>query len=269
MPVTHTLGGMSQDKLHLVDTHCHIDFDDFDKDRDLIIQQANDLGVLDLIVPSVAQSSWQKTIQLCAHYSQCHLALGLHPIFIEQHQPQHLIELNELVESHSPIAIGEIGLDYYRKELDKEKQIAFFSKQLVIAKQHELPVIIHNRKAHDDCINLLNEVGINKGIIHAFNGSIQQAEKYIELGFLLGFGGMITFERSNKLRALVKQLPIESIVLETDAPDMTVEQHHGSRNSPHYLPYVVDSIASIKKFSEHRVATITTANARKIFPVLE
>ena len=188
-------------------------------------------------------------------------------MFVEQHQPQHLLELDELVKLHSPIAIGEIGLDFYRKELDKEKQIAFFSKQLIIAKQHNLPVIIHNRKAHDDCIKLLQEVGIKNGIIHAFNGSIQQAEKYIELGFLLGFGGMLTFERSTKLRNLVTQLPIESIVLETDAPDMTVEQHKGSRNSPHYLPYILKSIAQIKQLSEHRVAMITTANAQKVtFP---
>lgn len=258
---------MSHDKPHLIDTHCHIDFDDFNNDRDLIIQQASDSGVLDIIVPSVAKSSWRKTIETCSHYSQCHLALGLHPVFIEQHQPQHLIELDSLVKSHSPIAIGEIGLDYFLKKLDKEKQLAYFSKQLIIAKQHNLPVIIHNRKAHDECINLLTEIGVNNGIIHAFNGSIQQAEKYIELGFLLGFGGMLTFERSTKLHRLVKQIPLESIVLETDAPDMTVEQHSGMRNSPHYLPYIVQSIAEIKEVPEHLVASMTTTNAQKILPL--
>lgn len=255
---------MSQPVRHLIDTHCHIDFDDFESDRDLIIQQAFDLGVLDIIVPSVAQASWRKTIDVCAQYSPCHLALGLHPVFIAQHQPQHLLELDRLVQSHQPIAIGEIGLDYYLKELDREKQRLFFTKQLVIAKQHKLPVIIHNRKAHDDCLSILNEVGIQRGLIHAFNGSIQQAEKYIEMGFLLGFGGMLTFERSTRLRNLVKQLPIESIVLETDAPDMTVAQHRGSRNSPHYLPYVLQSIASIKQMTEQSVATTTTRNAQQI-----
>ena len=259
---------MNQDKLHLIDTHCHIDFDDFDNDRDLIIQSANNLGVLDIIVPSVSKSSWQKTIRVCANIDQCHLALGLHPVFIKQHQPQHLIELDRLVGTYSPIAIGEIGLDYYLKDLDKQKQYAYFSKQLIIAKQHDLPVIIHNRKAHDDCIKLLTEIGINKGIIHAFNGSIQQAEKYIELGFLLGFGGMLTFERSTKLRKLVKQIPLESIVLETDAPDMTVKQHKGERNSPHYLPFILQSIAQIKECSEHHIARCTTTNAQNLFPTL-
>ena len=257
---------MNQDDLHLVDTHCHIDFDDFDNDRDIIIQQAQECGVLDLIVPSVAKSSWHKTIKICASIGQCHLALGLHPVFIEQHQPQHLTELDNLIKIHSPIAIGEIGLDYYLKDLDKDKQRAFFNKQLVIAKQHDLPVVIHNRKAHDDCINFLTEMNINKGIIHAFNGSIQQAEKYIDLGFLLGFGGMLTFERSTKLRNLAKQIPLNSIVLETDAPDMTVAQYRGKRNSPQYLPFILQSIAEIKNISVQETALITTTNAQKILP---
>ena len=257
---------MTQAHPHIIDTHCHIDFNDFDHDRDLIIQQAYDLGVLDIIVPAVAQSSWQKTIETCHQYSQCHLALGLHPVFIEQHQPHHLSELDQMVELHQPIAIGEIGLDYYLTKLDKEKQRLFFSKQLLIANKHQLPVIIHNRKAHDECIELLKEIGIKRGVIHAFNGSIQQAEKYSELGFLLGFGGMLTFERSSKLRNLVSQLPLECIVLETDSPDMTVKQHQGSRNSPHYLHYVLQSIALIKQLSVNQVASITTNNARKLLP---
>ena len=252
-------------KLRLVDTHCHIDFKEFDSDRDLIIAQAQAAGVLDIIVPAVAQGSWNKTITICQRYSQCHLALGLHPVFIDQHQPQHLIELDTLLKTTPTIAVGEIGLDFFLKELDREKQKIFFSKQLIIAKKHKLPVIIHNRKAHDECILMLNETGANSGIIHAFNGSIQQAEKYIELGFLLGFGGMLTYQRSNKLKALVKQLPIESIVLETDAPDMTVQQHHGKRNSPHYLPYVLDSIVEVKKIDINEVATICSNNARQLF----
>lgn len=255
---------MSSQVNHLIDTHCHIDFDDFDTDRDLIIQQAVSLGVLDIIVPSVSQEKWHKTVNICTQYPQCHLALGLHPIFIDQHQPHHLLEMDQLIQSESPIAIGEIGLDYYLKELDQSKQQVYFSKQLVIAKQSDLPVIIHNRKAHDDCLSMLKDIGVNKGIIHAFNGSIQQAEKYIELGFLLGFGGMVTYQRSSRLRNLVKQIPLESIVLETDAPDMTVQEYQGGRNSPHYLPYVLQSIASIKNVSEQIVATTTTTNAQKL-----
>ena len=177
----------SSSKIELIDSHCHIDFSEFDTDRDLIIAKAKEAGVLNIIVPAVAQSNWQKTIGICHHNSPCHLALGLHPVFIEQHQPQHLIELDKLLQSHPSIAVGEIGLDFFLKELNRDKQIAFFSKQLIIAQKHDLPVIIHSRKAHDECILMLRESGVRGGIIHAFNGSIQQAKKYQEIGFLLGF----------------------------------------------------------------------------------
>ena len=130
-----------------------------------------------------------------------------------------------------------------------------------------MPVIIHNRKAHDLCLNLLKEHDIDNGIIHAFNGSIQQAEKYVEMGFKLGFGGMLTYERSNKLRQLAKHLPIESIVLETDAPDMTVSQHSGNRNSPEYIPYIAQSLAKIIQRPVEQVAEITTANAKSVLRI--
>lgn len=247
----------------LVDTHAHIDFDDFSDDRTEVINRSNTLGIKHIFVPAITQKTWPQTIKVCQQHESCELALGLHPVFIDQHQPQHLNQLDELIKQHTPIAIGEIGLDFYSKELleHKEKQIAFFTKQLIIAKQHNLPVIIHNRKAHDECIQLLSEHQLKGGIIHAFNGSIQQANKYIELGFLLGFGGMLTFDRSNKLRKLVQQLPIESIVLETDSPDMTVSQHKGQRNSPEYILYVMQAIAKIKKLSQREVSTITSNNA--------
>jgi len=247
----------------LVDTHAHIDFDDFAEDRAELMQRASAVGVKHIFVPAVTQQTWPQTIKVCQRYACCELALGLHPVFIDQHQPQHLTELDEQVAQHKPIAIGEIGLDFFSKELQaqKEKQIAFFTKQLIIAKRHQLPVIIHNRKAHDECLKILTEHRVKGGIIHAFNGSIQQAYKYIELGFFLGFGGMLTFERSSKLRALVKQLPIDSIVLETDSPDMTVAQHKGERNSPEYIRYVLKAIAQIKQMSAQDVANATSNNA--------
>jgi len=250
--------------MELFDTHCHIDFNDFDHDRDDVINSASKQGVNQILVPAVSQSNWLKTIDICQQYNSCRLALGLHPIFIEQHQPQHLVELDQLIEQHKPVAVGEIGLDYYRKDLDKEKQLLFFSKQLVIAKQRKLPVIIHNRKAHDDCLSILKEHDISSGIIHAFNGSIQQAHHYIELGFLLGFGGMLTFDRSRKLKELAKQIPLTSIVLETDAPDMTVMQFKGQRNSPEYIPYILEAVSELKSMPSNEVAKITSNNANKL-----
>jgi len=256
--------------MELFDTHCHLDFDDFDHDRNDVIKTAKQHGVNNILVPGVSKQRWDQTIALCEQHQHCHLALGLHPIFIDQHQPQHLNELDALVNKHKPVAIGEIGLDHYRNnnqfstKANIEKQRIFFAKQLIIAKQHNLPVIIHNRKAHDLCISMLNEHHINKGIIHAFNGSIQQAEKYIELGFILGFGGMLTFERSTKLKKLAKQIPIESIVLETDAPDMTVSEHSGQRNSPAYIPFILSALADIKNMDREKVAQTTTETAKRM-----
>jgi TatD DNase family protein len=234
----------------------------------VLIQCANH-GVNDIIVPAVSADTFDRTISVCQSSSPLHLALGLHPIFIEQHQPQDLNTLDDLIEKHQPIAVGEIGLDFYqtKPKLDHEKQTAFFTKQLIIAKHHQLPVIIHNRKAHDECISLLKDAEIQGGIIHAFSGSIQQAHKYIELGFLLGFGGMLTFERSNKLKKLAEQIPLSAIALETDAPDMTVRQHKGERNRPEYLPYVQTALDDIKNVSMKEIADTTSNNVRQLFNI--
>ncbi|MEM7359439.1 MAG: TatD family hydrolase [Pseudomonadota bacterium] len=258
----------------LIDTHCHLDFSEFDQDRDQVIKQAAASGVTTIIVPAVTQATWPRTIETCRTQTGQHgvrllLALGMHPMFIEQHQPQHLTELDQVIEQHQPIAVGEIGLDFYSTDADHDKQTAYFTKQLIIAKRHDLPVIIHNRKAHDQCISLLREHQPRGGIVHAFNGSLQQAEKYIEMRFLLGFGGMLTFERSRKLRALAEALPLQSIVLETDAPDMTVSQHRGERNSPEYLPYVMEALAEIKNMAASQVAETSCQNVLRVFGVDE
>ena len=246
----------------LVDSHCHIDFREFDHDRDQVIDNAEKLGVKKIITPGVKQSTWDETIQISKEYSALEPALGLHPVFIDEHQPHHLVELDTLAKTNHIVAIGEIGLDYFDKTLDREKQKIFFNKQLIIAKQNELPAIIHNRKAHDDCLQMLTEVGVRGGIIHAFNGSIQHAQKYIEMGFYLGFGGMITFDRSTKLRTLLDKIPLEYIVLETDSPDMTVAQHRGQRNSPEYLPLIAEAVAKVKNVALAEVANTTSENVR-------
>lgn len=255
----------------MIDTHCHLDFQDFDQDRDAVLTRCIAHNVEQIVVPSTAAATFNRTIELCDNYPNLTLALGLHPVFIEAHQPQDLNELDLLIQKHAPKAVGEIGLDFYEKNLLcntlKEKQLIFFTKQLIIAKQNNLPVIIHNRKAHDDCLRLLRETEVKGGIIHAFNGSIQQANKYIELGFALGFGGMLTFDRSSKLRRLAQQIPLSSIVLETDAPDMTVSQYKGQRNSPEYLPFIQQAVAKIKDCSLEMVAQTTTDTAKRILHI--
>ncbi|NND82161.1 MAG: TatD family hydrolase [Gammaproteobacteria bacterium] len=252
----------------LVDTHCHLDFDEFNHDRDRVVHRATSNGVHQIIVPGVSRATWARLISCVGQYSQCHYALGMHPLFLSQHRRADLPKLETQLHTGDALAVGEIGLDYYQKELDRQRQLELFERQLSIAKRHSLPAIIHCRKAHDDCIRYLRRQEVKGGIIHAFNGSLQQAHHYIELGFLLGFGGMLTYSRSNKLRRLAKQLPLSSIVLETDAPDMTVMQHRGQRNSPEYIPYVMEALASVRGCTSSEITENTTANARRVFPSL-
>ena len=251
----------------LIDSHCHLDFQAFDADRENVLSNCQLHGIEHIIIPGVTAETWQPLIALCENNNMLHFALGMHPIFLAQHKTEHLKNLDKLLEHDSVVAVGEIGLDFFIKEIDQKQQIEFFETQLILAKKHGLPVILHVRKAHDQTIALLKKHSINAGIVHAFNGSIQQAHHYIELGFKLGFGGMLTYERSRKLRQLVKDLPLESIVLETDSPDMTVEQHRGNRNSPEYLPLILDALASIRQQDKNQIAAVTTQNTKTIFHI--
>ena len=204
----------------LIDTHCHLDLDDFDQDRRKVLENTRKSGVCGIVIPGVNRVGWPGLVALCDTAADLYPALGLHPFFVEHHQPGDLALLQQLIERHQPVAVGEIGLDFYRPDLPREKQLTLFEQQLAIARVADLPVILHNRKAHDQMLSLLKKNRVKGGICHAFNGSFQQAQQYIDLGFKLGFGGMLTYERSTRLRKLAAGLPIDSIVLETDAPDM-------------------------------------------------
>jgi TatD DNase family protein len=250
--------------MELIDSHCHLDFEDFDEDREAIIKNCSLSGITDIIVPGVSRQRWPRLIRKCAEYPILRPAIGLHPCYIEQHQPSDLVELKALCVQHAPVAIGEIGLDYFVPDLDRAKQQEFFSAQLQLARQLDLPVIIHARKSVDDVISTLRKNKFkNGGIMHAFNGSLQQAERLMDSGFLFGFGGMLTFERSNHLRRLAKDLPLDVIALETDAPDMSGKAHHGQRNSPEFLPEVVEALQEIKQLDADEITRVTTMNVRR------
>jgi len=250
--------------MELVDTHCHLDLPVFDADRTSILENCRAGGVNSIVVPGVEAGGWERLLELCAEEQGLYPALGLHPVYIERHSEADLGALELILSTHRPIAIGEIGLDFYIRDLDRRRQQALLEAQLEMARAADLPVILHVRKAHDRMLSILKRVRVRGGIAHAFNGSLQQAAEYAELGFKLGFGGMLTFERSSRLRALAKALPLESIVLETDAPDMTVVQHRGERNSPEYLPYCLAALAEIRNEPVEELARRTTANAREV-----
>ncbi|MDH5786041.1 MAG: TatD family hydrolase [Chromatiales bacterium] len=251
--------------VELFDTHCHLDVSEFDADREAVLVRARAAGVTRMAIPAVDAAGWPALLELCRREEGLYPALGLHPVYIDSHSNDDIDELRRLVEQEKPVAIGEIGLDFYVPGLDRERQQWLFEQQLQIAAEFELPVLLHVRKAHDQVLATLKRTKFpHGGIAHAFNGSLQQAEQYIAMGFKLGFGGMLTYERSTKLRALAAQLPLESLVLETDAPDMSPAAHHGERNSPEYLPEVFSELVLLRADSPDQLARQLMSNSRGV-----
>jgi TatD DNase family protein len=255
--------------MELIDTHCHIDIEAFDEDRHEVLDSCRKEGITKIVVPGIETETWGRLEKMCGEHTELYPAYGLHPVYIEQHSNDDLALLELQLQKGNPIAVGEIGLDFFYKkdlsDLNKEHQEQLLEAQLILAQSATLPVILHVRNAHDAVLSVLKRTPVVGGICHAFNGSIEQAHRYIEMGFKLGFGGMLTYEHSHKLHHLVQQLPIESIVLETDAPDMTVSSHHGERNSPEYLPESLAALAQLRDEDAANIAEQTTANANAVF----
>jgi TatD DNase family protein len=245
----------------VIDTHCHIDVEDFDADRMAVIDRARVAGVVAQVVPAVMAPTWDHLLQVCRDHAGLHPALGLHPAYLALHRPGDVAELADRVAQERPVAIGEIGLDFFIPDPDREGQQALFEAQLRIARDHDLPVLLHVRKSIDQVLATLRRIKVRGGIAHAFNGSRQQAEQFMELGFKLGFGGVATFERAQKIRALARELPLEALVLETDAPDLPPAWCKGERNSPEFLPGILRVIAELRGATPEEVAAHTTANA--------
>jgi TatD DNase family protein len=250
--------------MHLIDTHCHLDAAAFDSDRERVIAAARAAGVAAIVVPGIHAAAWPGLLSLCDREPSLYPALGLHPMFLDLHRENDLSTLADSAARARPVAIGEIGLDFHRPDADRARQTALLQAQLDLAARLRLPVLLHVRKAHDQVLQLLRRSGVPGGIAHAFSGSLQQAGKYIDLGFKLGFGGMLTFERSRRLHALARALPLEAIVLETDAPDLTVAAHRGERNSPEYLPDVLAVLARLRGTDPEPTAEQTSRNAREL-----
>lgn len=250
--------------MELIDSHCHIDVADFDADRDAILARCRGAGITRIVVPAVTAAAWDDLLALCRAQPGLLPALGLHPVYLDAHHSAHVAALAERVQQERPIAVGEIGLDYFVAALDRERQQALFEAQLKVARDADLPVLLHVRKAHDPVLAALRRMRVKGGIAHAFNGSLQQARQYLDLGFKLGFGGTLTYQRSHKIRRLAAELPEEAIVLETDAPDMAVASHRGERNSPEYLTEVLAALAEVRDDTPARLAAITTANACQV-----
>lgn len=251
----------------LVDTHCHLDVREFDSDRDQVLARARAAGVAELVIPAIHREGWSGLLQSCATGPGLYPALGLHPVYLDRHGEGDIRALEAAIAERRPLAVGEIGLDYFVRELDRDRQQRLFEAQLQVARAADLPVLLHVRRAHERVLATLRRIPVRGGIAHAFSGGIEEARRYLDLGFRLGFGGMLTFERSSRLRRLAAILPVEALVLETDAPDLTVAAHRGERNSPEYLPQVLAALAEVRQADPAELAAITTANARAVLGI--
>jgi len=258
--------------MDFIDTHCHLDSNVFDKDRGEILQKCQTINISKLILPGVDRMGWQGLVDLCNHESGLYAALGLHPCFLDDLKTDDFAVLEKLVAEHQDrvLAIGETGLDFFIKNYNETKQTECFEKQVKIAKKMERPLILHVRKAHDQVAKILRKNSFtHKGIVHCYSGSKQQAKKYLELGFKLGIGGVITYDRSHRLQRIVSDLPLTCFVLETDAPDIPVCGKEGHRNSPEYIPEIFQSFVKYRTESAEEINKQLYLNTIDLFPHLK
>ncbi len=249
----------------LVDSHCHLDADEFDADREAVLMRARERGVTRQIVPAVAAAGWPKLRDVCAADAGLFPAYGLHPMYLHMHRDEHLEQLGHWIEREQPVAVGECGLDFFVEGLDHDLQAKFFEGQLLLAREFELPVVVHARRAVDAVIADIRKVGRLSGVVHSYAGSPEQARQLWDLGFMIGLGGPVTYERAQRLRRLVATMPLEHLLLETDAPDQPDAGIRGQRNEPARLASVLSVVAGLRGGDPAEIAAITTANAERMF----
>ena len=256
--------------MELIDTHTHLDFPDFDPDRSELLAQSRTLGVRRMVVLGVFEGNWQRVWDLVQGDPDLHAAIGLHPVYLEQHRPEDLTALGDwltrLAGHRQLCAVGEIGLDYFIESLDRQRQQTLFEAQLRLAVDFNLPALIHVRRSHAAVIAILKRIKLPRaGIIHAFAGSREEAREYIKLGYKLGLGGAPTWPQALRMHRVLADLPLESVVLETDAPDMAPSMFPGVRNTPAHLPAICEVIAGLMNVTPQQLAQASTANACEVF----
>lgn len=250
----------------LVDSHCHLDAAEFDGDREAVLEAARAAGVGCFVVPGVEVAGFPGLAALAARRPEVCPAYGIHPLYVGRAADSDLEVLENWIARPGTVAVGEIGLDGFVPDLPRDRMERFFEDQLRLAERHGLPVILHVRRAVEDIIRFLRRRHPPGGIAHAFNGSRQQADTLIAMGFALGFGGAMSFEGSRRVRQLASSLPLEAIVLETDAPDMAPEWARGRRNEPRNLRRLADILAGLRGIPVEEVITATTRNAQRVLP---
>lgn len=249
----------------LIDTHSHIDHQCFDSDRRLVIQRSETAGVSRQIIPAIQSQWWPRMKACCDSHNTLFPAYGLHPLYIAHHRESDLTLLSEWLEREPAVAIGECGLDFYINRSNQELQYFYFEQQLDLAQRFNLPVIIHARRAVEDVIQILRRKPGLRGVLHSYSGSYEQAVQLIDLGFMMGFGGPVTYPHAKRLQSVVRSLPIDAIVLETDSPDQPSSAHPKQRNEPAYLPFIAEYISHLYGIETIELIQRTSQNAQLLF----
>ena len=249
----------------LIDSHVHTDDERLENRLDEVLNAARNANVVAQIVPSISTRLWPRVKTLCAEHDDLFACYGLHPCFQAEHTLSHLDELATWIAREKPVALGECGLDYFMDDANKPFQQQLFAAQLAFAREFNLPIVIHARSAVDDVIAMIKSAGHYNGMVHSFNGSLQQATRLIDLGYKLSFGGAATFDRATKLRAMIAALPLDAILLETDAPDQPDSSHTGRLNEPAYLTDIWKSLSALREEDALAFAKATSLNAQQLF----
>lgn len=253
--------------IELIDSHCHLDFDAFNQDREQVLRRAQANGISHIVIPGVSRQRWPSIQAICNTNTNLHACYGLHPYEVEQHSTEDIDLLAHWIEQNHCVAVGECGLDYRSGQANKQRQKIFFEAQLDMANSHHLPVVIHSVRATADVIECLYQRPGLTGMVHSYSGSYEQAMQLIEQGFYISLGGAFTYERAHKLRKTASRLPLDHLLLETDAPDQPDTLHNGERNEPGWLVNVLDSLYELRSESRDEISAQTTANAKKLFNI--
>ena len=251
----------------IFETHAHYDDPAFDEDRDSLLSSLEMQGIGRVVNVGASLDSCRKTMEIADRYPFVYEALGVHPSETAELNEEKFAWLKEQLHREKCVAVGEIGLDYYWPEPDKETQKKWFLRQLALAKEEKLPVIIHSRDAAQDTYDLMKDAGAEEigGVIHCFSYSPEMADAFLKMGFFIGIGGVVTFKNASKIKEVVTNVPLERIVLETDCPYLSPEPYRGKRNSSLYIPYVIQKIAELKHTKAEEVERVTWENAEKLY----
>lgn len=253
----------------IFETHAHYEDVKFDSDREELLASLPKQNIEYVINVGSNLETTNKSIELAKQYDYIYAAIGVHPSDVEELDESSYDVLEKAAKFEKTVAIGEIGLDYYwdKEPAVQAKQREWFKRQMLLAKQHNLPVIIHSRDAAEDTMRVMKEIKAEEipGVIHCYSYSVEMAKEFVKMGYYIGIGGVVTFKNAKKLKEVAAEIPLERILLETDCPYMAPEPHRGERNSSLYIPYVVEKLAEIRNISKEEIISTTNQNARKLF----